>query len=343
MAKENPVVSVIIPTFNRVGHIEEALNSIFVGNHGLEYEVIVIDDGSTDGTTELIKRKYGDKVLLFSIKHTGKPALARNVGLKKARGKFIAFQDSDDIWINRNLCKEIAIFDDPSIVLTYANALHIDATGNTINGPRLVKEKEIMNGYSFIRKASRRPAPIPTPTVIINKSIINKIGVFNNNLIIGSDTDFWLRISTKGNFHFSDEIHALVRRDGSNISSTPSESGDMALLKHESSRITMFEQILTKTKLTPVEKKVLQYRIAELHYYVAEISQRLGIPPPFDINKVVIPIKPKELQDIDDIYEKSLAGRVDRSLKLLLGWSPKLYQLVKNTFRKVASVARKDP
>jgi hypothetical protein len=198
-----------------------------------------------------------------------------------------------------------------------------------------------MNGYSFIKKVSKLPTPNPTATVVVRRSVFDKVGMFNEKLIIATDTDMWIRIATLDNFAYRDEVQAHIRRDGHNISSTPEEDGNKALFKHELSRIDMFKHILNETKLTPTEKAVLKYRIAELHFQVDEIALRLGQKTPFDISKIKLPPKPKELQEIDALMGKTLASRVNKILKKLLGRNPKLYNRVRKTIKRALKPLRR--
>jgi len=95
-AKDTKVkVSVIIPTYNRADFLTEAVNSV-LSQTWRDLEIIVVDDGSTDGTQEVVRR-YGEQVNYFCKENEG-PSSARNMGIKKARGPYVAFLDSDDVW-----------------------------------------------------------------------------------------------------------------------------------------------------------------------------------------------------------------------------------------------------
>ena len=97
---KKPLVSVIIPTYNSAGYIEEALESVFEQTLQ-DFEIIVVDDGSTDGTGEVL-RKYGDRIRYIYQENNG-PASARNGGIRVARGEYIAFLDADDLWVSTKL------------------------------------------------------------------------------------------------------------------------------------------------------------------------------------------------------------------------------------------------
>ena len=105
---EDPLVSVIIPTYNRAGVIKETINSIINQTYS-NFEIIIVDDGSTDNTGDIIKTFQDDRIKYYWKKNTGLPSKARNVGLKHVNGEFIAFLDSDDIWLPKKI--ETQLFD----------------------------------------------------------------------------------------------------------------------------------------------------------------------------------------------------------------------------------------
>ena len=102
------LISVIIPTFNRKDFIWAAINSVLIQTY-INYEIIVVDDGSTDNTSEIIRNYKDNKLKYFKIPHSGISAKVRNYGISQAEGKYIAFLDSDDIWMPKKLEKQISI------------------------------------------------------------------------------------------------------------------------------------------------------------------------------------------------------------------------------------------
>ena len=102
-----PFISIIIPTYNRSYCLEESLDSVFSQTF-TDYELIVVDDGSTDETQQVLA-KYASRLSTFSIPHAG-PSAARNAGLRAARGDFIAVLDSDDLWVPGKLMQQADFF-----------------------------------------------------------------------------------------------------------------------------------------------------------------------------------------------------------------------------------------
>lgn len=272
------LVSVIIPTFNRADYISDSIDSVLNQSipSGFDLEVIIVDDGSTDDTEKIIRKKYAKNVKYKKIKHSGKPAASRNAGLDEAKGTLIAFQDSDDIWTEGKLEKSLKAFDDSSVIGVYGNAGYINDVGEITPNKRAIAENGGVEGDIFFYLTSRNKPSFPTPTIILRKDIMDRVGAFNDNLIIATDTEYWIRYSTQGKFKYVDDILCYVRRHKRNISSVPSEEGLRALYKHEVNRINMYEQIIAGGLLSGEQEEAMNARLVELHLYVSELSQKLG-------------------------------------------------------------------
>ena len=332
---QTPDVTVLIPTYNRAHYLPAALDSVLnqTDVDDLEYEVIVVDDGSTDGTVEMLERDYGDRIRLIKLEHSGWPAVVRNAGMQAARGQLIAFQDSDDVWVEHKFKTQLPAFDDPEVVLSFGNCDYITAEGEVTPEKTAIDNAIPPQGYAFIQKISRMAAPTPTPTVVIRRHVIDSIGYFNEKLRIATDTDYFIRVATLGKFHYSDQVLVHMRRDGSNISARPDETGDEAFYTHELNRIQMFTHLRDELELTDTEYEALTFRIAELKRDVAEVAARLGKEAPFQPPDR-LPPKPRVLREIEDMYDATIAyGRLDSWLQRVFGWWPWLYIHLKRTAR----------
>jgi len=187
-----PTVSVIVPTYNRQQYLTRALNSIFAQTY-VDYEVIVVDDGSTDGTVEWLGVKY-PQVKLIQLKENRGAVVARNVGIKAAQGKFIAFLDNDDQWLSEYLQFQVQVLmKQPECVLVYCNYISV------IEGKK--KEGKIkldpldqnltisMLLGNFIHTLSQ---------AVIRASLFQEVGLFDEGFKICHDKEFYLRAFAVG-------------------------------------------------------------------------------------------------------------------------------------------------
>ena len=115
MTDLTPKVSIILPTYNRAYIIEKGINSLLNQTYQ-DFEIIIVDDGSTDNTEEIIKKlqEKDKRIKYIKLKTNKGAATARNIGIKAARGEYIAFQDSDDEWMHEKLEKQVKVLDTSS-------------------------------------------------------------------------------------------------------------------------------------------------------------------------------------------------------------------------------------
>ncbi|PIV22513.1 MAG: glycosyl transferase, partial [Deltaproteobacteria bacterium CG03_land_8_20_14_0_80_45_14] len=179
-----------IPTYNRLPMLKEAVDSVLAQDFE-DMELIVVDDGSTDGTAEEMKR-YGGRVKLFQHSENKGVSAARNRGILHARGKYIAFLDSDDLWVKGKLKIQVAFLDDnPHYPLCYTNEIWI-RKGKRVN-PMLKHAK--YSGWIFEKCL---PLCIISPSsVMMRRALFSRIGLFDEALPVCEDYDFWLRVSAR--------------------------------------------------------------------------------------------------------------------------------------------------
>lgn len=218
MDSRSSLVSVIVPVHNGERFVTEALQSI-LGQDYQPLEVIVVDDGSTDRTLEIVG-KYAERVIRVSQPQAG-PSAARNHGLKLAAGDFVAFLDADDWWPADALCRLIAPLLSDSmlqLVLGYSRRVWTDP--------------------AYKAKDAGRFGPYPDFTVrfplmgnfIARRSVFAKVGSFDTDLTNGEDTDWFIRVFEAGiPIQHLDEIVHLYRQHENNISRRLSDS-EMRLL-----------------------------------------------------------------------------------------------------------------
>ena len=186
--QQNPLVSAIIPTFNRGWIIAEAVESILDQNYP-NIETIVIDDGSTDDTAKKLS-PYLDKITYLQQGNKGVSA-ARNLGIKKSSGQFTAFLDSDDLWTNEKISCQIDFFQsNPEAMICQTEELWIR------NGKRVNPKHKHKKLSGMIFEPSLELCLVSPSAVMIKKELFGITGLFDENLPACEDYDLWLRIST---------------------------------------------------------------------------------------------------------------------------------------------------
>ena len=210
-----PRVSVIIPTHNRAAMLRQALESVRLQEmEGVE--IIVVDDGSTDGTPQVVQELQPGIVYLKQSQQG--VAAARNLGIRHSRAPYIAFLDSDDLWLPGKLKKQIEFLQSrPGIGLLYARmwSYHVDSPDQRRLDPRVVARTfhELLNG----------PNSVTTSTVMVRRECFDTVGVFDPRLKAAEDHELWLRIVRRFPIAFMDEVVAEYRRHGNSINSDPSQ------------------------------------------------------------------------------------------------------------------------
>jgi len=207
------IVSVIIPTYNRKLIVESAIRSA-LDQTLKDFEIIVVDDGSTDGTKEYLE-SLSLPIKLIS-KENGGVASARNAGIKEAIGTYIAFLDSDDSWLPTKLEMQVQYLEShPDIPLVYTDE-YIEVNGEVLPKTRFERADagdDIKN--NFLLPGFVQRTPIHTSAMMIRKSVFEEVGYFNETLKIHEDSELWNRISRKYKFGYIDIPLAVFRyKDG---------------------------------------------------------------------------------------------------------------------------------
>lgn len=198
---DEPIVSIIMPTYNRAFCLNRAVESVLRQTYH-DFELIIIDDGSTDDTTKVING-FSDKriVHLRHEKNMG-AAAARNLGIQMAKGDFIAFQDSDDVWHPEKLSRQMEAFKKKSsdIGVVYAGAWRIE------NGKKiLIPYSRIYNKEGELKQPLLVENFITLPSAIVRKECFSVAGMFDESLPCLQDWELWIRISNHYRFKYIDE------------------------------------------------------------------------------------------------------------------------------------------
>jgi glycosyltransferase involved in cell wall biosynthesis len=182
-------VSVIIPTYNRVGCLREAVDSVLSqGFRG--FELIVVDDGSTDETPQLL-REYGDSIRVLRQENRGVSA-ARNAGIAAGRGELIAFLDSDDIWLPGKLACQVDFFrQNPELLICQTEELWVK------NGRRVNPGQRHRKRGGMIFEPSLALCLVSPSAVMLRRELFDRVGFFAEHLPACEDYDLWLRVSCR--------------------------------------------------------------------------------------------------------------------------------------------------
>jgi len=187
---KTPLFSVIIPTYNRRDFFKIALESVLKQTFS-DYEIIVVDDGSTDNTKEIVDQANSEKIHYFYQENQG-PAAARNKGIKQAKGEFISFLDSDDRFCKQKL--EVAdqyIKKQPDYQIFHTEEIWYR------NGRLLAQKKHHQKPSGLVFEQTTKLCCISPSTTVIRKNVFKTIGYFDENLLACEDYDFWLRVSSQ--------------------------------------------------------------------------------------------------------------------------------------------------
>jgi glycosyltransferase involved in cell wall biosynthesis len=201
----SPLISVIIPTYNRWPLIAEAIDSVLVQAFR-DFELIVVDDGSTDGTAKRLV-KFDSRLRLFKTTNRG-VAAARNFGVGHAAGRYVAFLDSDDLWLPRKLEIQLALLDrHPEIQICQTEEIWI-RKGVKVN-PKAIHRKP--SGDIFVRSLDL--CLISPSAVMMTRELFQRVGGFDESFPVCEDYDLWLRIASECSVPLIPEA-LVVKRGG---------------------------------------------------------------------------------------------------------------------------------
>ncbi len=204
-SKNNPLVSVIMPAYNAAEHIAEAIESVLIQNYR-NFELIVVDDGSTDDTKDIVASFKDDKIK-YLYKDNGGPSSARNLAISKAKGQYIMPLDADDMMTPDSIAKHLAEFEKhPDVDLVYCDVLLIGENSNPI---RIMNKPEYQDRRYLIRDLLRAGHPVVPFRLGIRRSVFDRIGFYDEDLLIAEDYDMMRRFVKAGlkAHHLSELLH----------------------------------------------------------------------------------------------------------------------------------------
>lgn len=204
-----PEVSIVLPTYNRLPLLRRSVASV-IAQTFRDWELIVVDDGSTDATREYLEAIDDARVRPIWLEHQGDLTSARSAGLRHVRGEWVAFLDSDDLWLPEKLALQLQrLAAHPTCRWSYTEYLLMDADENPLL-ERSHPAHRPTSGY-ILERLLEFKAGVSVVTVLVQRSLVEEIGGFDETIPIRSDYDFTLRLAARSEVCVLPENLALVR------------------------------------------------------------------------------------------------------------------------------------
>ena len=253
-------ISVVIPTYNRIALVERAIDSV-LRQSIKPFDIIVVDDGSDDGTSEMIQKKYRS-INLVQQQNSGVSA-ARNNGIKHAKGDWISLLDSDDEWTEKKLENQVdRLIKNPDYHFCHTNEIWIR------NGVRVNQKKRHQKYGGYIFDKCLDLCRISPSSTLFKKNILEHVGWFDTQLPVCEDYDLWLRITADYKILFVDE--PLIIKYGGHTDQLSQSVEGIELF-----RIKSLENLLANTELSPQKRNLaITMIIKKLNIYLNGLIKR---------------------------------------------------------------------
>ncbi|HEX3579222.1 MAG TPA: glycosyltransferase, partial [Thermoanaerobaculia bacterium] len=250
---------VVLPVYNREHAVTRAIRSV-LAQTWTPLELIVIDDGSTDGTRDVLD-SFGSRITIIEQPHAG-AYVARNRGLRHSRGELIAFIDSDDVWLPDRLAAQIPLMQRAEVGLVFGDVVHVrpghdrrHVTSFQVAPPRRGRMAAQFAWCNFV----------PTSTVLVRRSCIEEAGGFAEDIPLSCDYLMWFRIALRHELDFVDRVVAEYALSDDSMSADLGRSIE--------ARIQLFSGELARTS-DPAARKILKRLLFNLSWSLALAAMR---------------------------------------------------------------------
>jgi glycosyltransferase involved in cell wall biosynthesis len=269
-----PLVSVIIPTFNRVSLLRRAIESVQCQTYH-HFELLVVDDHSSDNTEEYVLDCAGRDGRMWYIRNPGAQGISasRNCGIDRCKGEFIAFLDSDDLWLPDHLAKAVALFlREPSVSLYFGNRIQFYLFSGLEIGTyfpadwllQKVPHTPVGNDCYLLEREFLElfftGNPIPTPSAVLRRGALCDVR-FDERMELAEDRDFWVRLclNERVKVAFRNRVVTRISRHDDNASAHTAE----ARLRLLQSHFVLYNKLCSDSRLTEWQRKkvCLQHRL----------------------------------------------------------------------------------
>lgn len=265
----SPAVSIILPTFGRLEFLPTAIESAFAQTFS-DWELIIADDGSTGETRAYLQTlNNSPRVKVIWLAHTGRPGVVRNAALREARGEYVAFLDSDDVWLPTKLATQMASLGRHAArKWSYTRFAQVDGSGHH-PAPGSVRSWPAPGGW-ILEKLLNEETVIALPSVVVSRQLLEELGAFDEELVMCEDDELWLRLAAHSEIDGIDAPLTLIRRHGQH-------SGSDIIAWRDRRRV--FEKALRASaggSLDPILRKLRADMAAGLARSQAASGKRLG-------------------------------------------------------------------
>jgi glycosyltransferase involved in cell wall biosynthesis len=208
-----PLVSVVMPAYNVAWCVGRAVDSVLAQDYPAR-ELIVVNDGSTDGTRALLDG-YGSAITVIDQENRGMSA-ARNAGIRRARGSYVAFLDADDAWLPQKLARQVELMESrPEVGFCSTSARVEDGEGRLVNLWRCSQSGTDILATLFAENATIAGG---CSAVMVRKALFDRVGLFDERLGGFEDPDLWLRLAAVAGYACVDETLAVILRREKSVS-----------------------------------------------------------------------------------------------------------------------------
>jgi glycosyltransferase involved in cell wall biosynthesis len=260
-----PKVSVIIPTYNRARFVTNAIDSVLAQTYS-DYEIIVVDDGSTDNTREVLQPYMKD--IRYIYQNNAGVSAARNAGIHTARGTWVAFLDSDDEWLPNKLDMQMSALGENKNLVAHTVNVRFTRSGDGESTSFRRSRFPLQQVAGILEKPLvwqlKHSALAMPPSFICRKAAAETAGMFDESLSIGEDYDFMCRVALEGSWGYCwDELVLVHRRNEEIINLSKDRFSNSNSVRTFSAYKKTYEKLLIDSRLTKKEQKLVRVLLAQ--------------------------------------------------------------------------------
>jgi glycosyltransferase involved in cell wall biosynthesis len=242
-----PLVTVLIPAFNAAATIRRALDSALAQTYR-QLEIIVVDDGSKDGTSEIVLAYDDSRIRLVRLPSNRGESGAMNAGIAAAKGDLVAFLDADDEWLPAKLAIQVnAMRDRPNAAMVSCGCRFVDRQGDVLRDEAGVPSPPLKG--SEVWRSLLAETLIAKPSVVARTAALRAVGSFNTDLVIGADQDMWIRLGIIGDIEFVDDILTIVHDTAGSLTKVHASKIDTYMLPMIKQHIDQQRHLLSRHEI----------------------------------------------------------------------------------------------